>query len=124
MTKITNSRVEIFRDRQALYNSKEKMHLMILDHAAQTFGNDVFRKSLKAKRGLPRLQVIIKNWVDWYKKGDGGTCPFIAAAIEYDSRPGKIKDRIQLHTNLLVKSLNKSIDLCVEEGDFTKGLDF
>lgn len=107
----------------AHFNSKEKMHVMILDHAAITFGNDVFRESLKVARGLPRLNAIVKNWITWYKKGEGGTCPFLAAAVEYDARPGVVKERITQHTNQLIKSLNKSIDICVEEGHFPQNLD-
>ncbi|MCB0357513.1 MAG: TetR/AcrR family transcriptional regulator [Bdellovibrionales bacterium] len=103
----------------AHFNSKEKMHLMILDHAAQTFSEDVFRKSLRAPRGLPRLKVIVKNWLAWYKVDGGGTCPFIAAAVEYDAKPGRVKQHIQLHMNRLIHSLNKSIELCVEQGDFS-----
>lgn len=107
----------------AHFNSKEKMHLMILDHAATTFGQEVFSKSLKAQRGTPRLKLIVKNWVSWYKSGTGGTCPFLAAAVEYDSKPGQVKDRIQLHTNRLISSLNKTLMICVEAGDFKSDLD-
>jgi AcrR family transcriptional regulator len=107
----------------AHFNSKEKMHLMILDHAAKKFGDDIFKKSLKAHRGLPRLRLIIKNWVNWYKSDGGGTCPFLAAAVEYDTKPGPVKSRIQLHTNTLINSLKYSIDLCVEEGEFRDDLD-
>ncbi|MBT4790178.1 MAG: TetR/AcrR family transcriptional regulator [Halobacteriovoraceae bacterium] len=107
----------------AHFNSKEKMHLMILDHAAYTFGNDVFKKSLKSKRGLPRLKLIVHNWVRWYKTGEGGTCPFLAAAVEYDAKPGPVKDRLQLHTNTLIATLNKSIELCIEQGHFKPKID-
>lgn len=107
----------------AHFNSKEKMHLMILDHAAYTFSEEVFRKSLTSKRGLPRLKKIIKNWIDWYKAGDGGTCPFLAAAVEYDSKPGPVKNRIQNHTNALIKSLIFATTLCVEEGEFQENTD-
>jgi AcrR family transcriptional regulator len=107
----------------AHFNSKEKMHLMILDHAAQTFSQDVFRKSLKSKRGLIRLKLIVKNWIIWYKSDGGGTCPFLAAAVEYDAKPGIVKDRLHLHTNNLVKSLARSLDHCIEQGEFQKDLD-
>jgi AcrR family transcriptional regulator len=107
----------------AHFNSKEKMHLMILDHAAEMFGNDVFRKSLGTQRGVPRLRKIVKNWVKWYQDNGGGTCPFLAAAVEYDARPGIVKDRIQLHTNNLIKSLNRSITICIEEGEFPLEMD-
>lgn len=102
----------------AHFNSKEKMHLMILDHGAYKFGEDVFRKSLTEKRGLPRLKKIVFNWINWYKKNGGGTCPFLAAAVEYDAKPGLVKERIQFHTNTLINSLAKSISLCIEEGHF------
>ncbi|MBT3236183.1 MAG: TetR/AcrR family transcriptional regulator [Bdellovibrionales bacterium] len=107
----------------AHFNSKEKMHLMILDHAADKFAHDIFRISLKSKRGLPRLRLIVKNWLSWFQVNGGGTCPFLAAAVEYDSRPGLVKDRIQLHIGRMIKSLNRSIDICVEEGEFVNDLD-
>ncbi len=107
----------------AHFNSKEKMHLMILDHAAFKFSHDVFRKSIKTERGIPRLKAIVKNWISWYRRGQGGTCPFLAAAVEYDSRPGKVKDRLQLHTSTLIKSLEKSIAICVEEEQFDSKID-
>ena len=107
----------------AHFNSKEKMHLMILDHAAATFSNEVFRQALKAERGIPRLQLIMKNWVKWFKKDDGGTCPFLAASIEYNSKPGPVKDKIMNHTSHLIKSLEKTIQLCIDEKHFRTELD-
>jgi len=102
----------------AHFNSKEKMHLMILDHAAESFTYEIFKKSLNKPRGLSRLKSIIKNWSDWYKAGDGGTCPFVAASVEYDSRPGIVKDRIKLHINNLISSLEYCARQCIDQGDF------
>lgn len=107
----------------AHFNSKEKMHLMILDHAAQTFSDEVFRKSVKSSKGIPRLEKIITNWINWYKAGDGGTCPFLAASVEYDAKPGPVKERIKTHTNRLISSLNISAEQCVEVGDFKANTD-
>ena len=104
----------------AHFNSKEKMHLMILDHAAEKFSEDVFRKSLSAERGLPRLRTIIKNWFAWYKSGEGGTCPFIAASVEYDKKLGPVKEKLKFHVENLVSSLAISIDHCIEEKHFSK----
>jgi AcrR family transcriptional regulator len=106
----------------AHFNSKEKMHVMILDHAADKFSEDIFRASLNKKRGLPRLEAIISNWLKWYHSNGGGNCPFIAASIEYDSKPGVVKERIMHHTNNLIASISVSVQHCVEEGHFNKNL--
>ena len=100
----------------AHFNSKEKMHIMILDHAAMTFSEEVFRSAIHHPRGLTRLKAIVENWLVWYQKDDGGTCPFVAASVEYDSKPGPVKDRIKMHTRQLIRGLEKAISLCIEEG--------
>lgn len=107
----------------AHFNSKEKMHIMILDHAAEVFSEEVFKSAIKEKRGLPRLRAIIKNWVSWYKMGGGGTCPFIAASVEYDRKPGPVKELLKTRTGNLIKALELSVQHCVEEGDFKKDTD-
>lgn len=107
----------------AHFNSKEKMHIMILDHAANSFGEDVFRKSFSAQRGLPRLKRILKNWQAWYSKDGGGTCPFMAAAIEYDTKDGEVKERLLFHTNQLIDSLHISIQHCIDEQHFSQEID-
>lgn len=102
----------------AHFNSKEKMHVMILDHAADVFTDEVLRKAFRESRGVPRLRKIIKNWTSWYKSGGGGTCPFIAASIEYDKKPGPVKELLKKHTRSLTKSLELSVQHCIEEGHF------
>lgn len=107
----------------AHFNSKEKMHLMILDHAASSFSNDIFKKALSKPRGLPRLKAIIKNWINWYKAGQGGSCPFVAASVEYDSKSGPVKDSIKEHVQRLINSLEYTTQICIEEGHFHKDTD-
>jgi len=107
----------------AHFSSKEKMHLMILDHAAQTFSEDVFQKSFSRARGLPRLKTIMNNWYTWYQAEGGGTCPFIAASIEYDKKSGPVKEALRAHTQTLIESLVTSVDHCIEEKDFAPKTD-
>lgn len=107
----------------AHFNSKESMHIMILDHAAESFSNKIFVPAVKVERGIPRLRAIINNWEQWYGKKGSGTCPFVAAAVNYSNKPGKVKDRLQHHLSILIASLAKAIDLAVEEGHFKKSVD-
>jgi AcrR family transcriptional regulator len=104
----------------AHFNSKEKMHLMILDHAAIEFTQHVIVPAIKVERGLPRLRKILELWLGWYQVDKEGTCPFVAAGVEYDFRPGPVKERLQFHISSLVSSIKKAVDICIEEGHFNK----
>lgn len=107
----------------AHFNSKEKMHIMILDHAATDFTQRVIVPSIKTKRGLPRLKKILDNWLKWYGNSSEGTCPFVAASVEYDQKPGAVKDRLTLHCNALIKSITKAVSHCIEENHFKEDSD-
>lgn len=100
----------------AHFNSKESMHMMILDHAAQSFTQSVFVPAIKLQRGLPRLNAIISNWMNWYGSNKEGGCPFLVAAAEYDGKPGEVKERLNLHLTQLIKSLTKAVSLSIDEG--------
>jgi AcrR family transcriptional regulator len=107
----------------AHFKSKESMQLMILDYAAENFVLKVFRPALKVESGLPRLRAIIDNWFEWSSHNKHGGCPLLAAAIEYDDRPGKVRDQVTEHLNLLTKAIEKSVKLCIEKGDFKESVD-
>lgn len=104
----------------AHFNSKESMHIMILDYAAESFSKKIFEPALKVQRGAPRLKAIVTNWVNWYGKQDRGSCPFVAAAVDYDAKPGIVKDRLQFHLKTLMASIAKAVSIAIEEGHFSK----
>jgi AcrR family transcriptional regulator len=104
----------------AHFNSKEKMHVMILDHAALAYNDEVLAPAIKLERGLPRLETIVKKTATWNGCAKKGGCPFVTAAVEYDSRPGAVRDRVQLHLGNLIKVLTKAIQICVEEKHLKK----
>lgn len=102
----------------AHFNSKESMHIMILDYAAESFSKKIFAPALKVQRGEPRLRAIIENWVNWYGKQDRGSCPFVAAAVDYDAKPGQVKDRLQFHLRTLMSSISRSVQIAKDENHF------
>ena len=107
----------------AHFNSKEKMHVMILDHAALAYNEEVLVPAIKLERGLVRLEAIVKNTATWNGCAKKGGCPFVTAAVEYDSRPGAVRDRVQLHLGNLIKVLTKAIKICVDEKHLKENTD-
>jgi AcrR family transcriptional regulator len=79
----------------AHFGSKEDLQLATIDAARTRFINQVIRPALAAEHGLPRLWRLCDDWLSHIQGGDcSGGCFFAAAASEFDSRPGVVRDRI------------------------------
>ena len=101
----------------AHFGSREDLQLAVLEHAAQLYGNKVFLPVLKIERGLPRLRALFERWLEWaIESGLPGGCIMIAAAAEYDDRPGPIRDAVITNQNRGRAISEKAVRLAIEEG--------
>jgi len=106
----------------AHFGSREDLQLAVLDAAATRFTEQVFLPAIRERRGLPRLEAIGRRWMKWLRSEPGG-CPMVSAAIEYDDRPGVIRDRVILYQARLRKELSRAISLAVETGELRADTD-
>ena len=106
----------------AHFGSREDLQLAVLDAAAQGFTQYVFMPAIKEKRGLPRVRAIMRNWVSWLRNACGG-CPMISAAIEYDDRPGPIRDRVIEYQTKLRRELARAIKMAIDTGEMKPDCD-
>jgi AcrR family transcriptional regulator len=74
------------------FRSKEALQLQVLEHARARFEEAVARPTLRMPRGEPRLRELFERWLRWGALPGG--CPFVAAATEFDDRPGAVRDRL------------------------------
>jgi AcrR family transcriptional regulator len=108
----------------AHFGSREDLQLAVLDHAAQLYGEKVFVPVLKIERGLPRLRALFERWLDWtLESGLPGGCIMISAAIEYDDRPGPIRDAAIENQHRGNAITQKAVRLAIEEGHLSPGTD-
>ena len=79
----------------AHFGSKEELQLATIAAARSIFIREVVHPALKAEQGLSRLWKLCDIWLDYVQREvfEGG-CFFAAAAAEFDSRPGVVRDRI------------------------------
>ena len=63
-----------------------------------------------------------RRWMKWLRSEQGG-CPMVSAAIEYDDRPGVIRERVIFYQTRLRKELARAIDMAVESGELSKDTD-
>ncbi len=99
----------------AHFGSREDLVRQTLDWAATSFGEQVMGAALKQARGLPRLQAIADAWIDWILAHPEG-CVFLGAAIEYDGRPGPMRDHVAGLLRRWQQMLDRAIALAVEQG--------
>lgn len=107
----------------AHFESKEDLQCQVLDAAAERFADVVMRPAFTAPRGLPRIELLIENWLYWETDVLPGGCPFITAANDYDDREGPVRDRVVAYLDRLVGELEKAARLAIEEGHFRADLD-
>jgi AcrR family transcriptional regulator len=101
----------------AHFGSREELQLAVLEHAAQRYGETVLMPALKIERGLPRLRAMFGHWLDWtLASGLPGGCIMIAAAAEYDDRPGPIRDAVIANQHRGNAVTRKAVRLAIEEG--------
>ncbi len=101
------------------FNSKEKLQMMVLDYAANDFVQAVLLPAYKEPRGIPRIEATVANWYKWIESQLSGGCPFVAAAFEYDDRPGQVQDHLRKHLGTMINSFAKSAEIAKEEGHFS-----
>jgi AcrR family transcriptional regulator len=102
----------------AHFGSKEDLQLQVLGQAQALFLERVLSPALKEPSGLPRLEALVSNWISSVQCNDqlSGTCLMLAASIEYDDRPGAVRDALVAGQRELRGALAKAIRLSIDEG--------
>ena len=101
----------------AHFGSREELQLATLDLGGELFIRDVLVPALAEKRGLARLRAIFANWADWVRHEHDGGCLFLAAASEYDDRPGAIRDRLLAQEAAWRGQLARAVQLAIDGGE-------
>ena len=80
----------------AHFGSKEELQLATIDTAREIFVEAVIAPVRQAERGLPRLEALMDNWLEYMRREVfRGGCFFDAARSEYNSRPsGPVRDAV------------------------------
>jgi len=78
----------------AHFGSKEDLQCAVVDAARDIFVEKVVRPAYEF-HGLKRLRALCENWLLYgEKRVFPGGCFFSAASLEFDDRPGRVRDRI------------------------------
>jgi AcrR family transcriptional regulator len=76
----------------AHFGSREDLQIEVLKLYHRRFEQEVFFPSVKEARGLPRLEAMFNHWVKRVSVEIASGCIYISGAVEYDDRPGPIRE--------------------------------
>jgi AcrR family transcriptional regulator len=109
----------------AHFGSKEELQLGTLERAQGRFAQAVFQPAVTQPAGLPRLRALFENWLGWLESGKGvpGGCTMLAAAIEYDDRPGPVREAVLAGQRELRGALAKAVRGAMDSGHLRAGTD-
>ena len=107
----------------AHFQSKEKLQVEVLTAAEAYFVDQVVRPAIREPRGEPRVRALFENWLRWTELRLPGGCLFVAAATEYDDRPGAVRDVLVQSQRDWMATLKRAATIAQEEGHFRPDLD-
>ena len=77
------------------FGSKENLQLAAVEAAAQRFRAEVWDPVAGEPAGLTRLRALMEAWLSYLEREVfPGGCFLTAAAVEFDDRPGAVRDAV------------------------------
>lgn len=78
------------------FDSKEELQLAAVNQAMDDFVANVWVPNAEFKAGDRRLLAVMHSWLAYSQsRHDFGGCFITAASIEFDDKPGLVRDRLQ-----------------------------
>ncbi|MDZ5458775.1 TetR/AcrR family transcriptional regulator [Azohydromonas lata] len=100
----------------AHFGSREDLQIAVIHEYHRRFSAEVFEPALRQSRGLPRLRVLFENWLERVTAELAAGCIYISGAVEFDDRPGAVRDALVAMVGGWHAALERAIALAVSEG--------
>ena len=107
----------------AHFGSREDLQLEVLKLYHHRFEQEVFFPSVKEARGIARLRAMYARWVKRVSVEVASGCIYISGAVEYDDRPGPIREELMAMVGAWQAALLRCVQQCIEVGDLKAGSD-
>ncbi|MBD2465249.1 TetR/AcrR family transcriptional regulator [Oscillatoria sp. FACHB-1407] len=108
----------------AHFGSKEELQLAVIDTAREIFAAEVIQPAYSAQPGIARLEALMTAWLSYgERKVFRGGCFFAAVAVEFDSRPGVVRDRIAELIQQWLETVSQIIQEAKDLGEVTPDVD-
>ena len=108
----------------SLFGSRRELQRAALDAAVDHFIQEVWEPIADEAPGLPRLLALCDSWLDYHRREEmPGGCFLTTATVEYDARPGPLRDATAKTMRRWLGALERDAATAIEAGDLPQGTD-
>jgi len=107
----------------AHFGSREELQISVVREYHARFEEEVFRPSMAAARGLPRLHALFDRWLKRVSIEIDSGCIYISGAVEFDDRPGPVRDALVSMVRSWQDALERAIRIAIEDGQLKPDTD-
>jgi len=107
----------------AHFGSREELQISVIREYFASFEQEVFFPALQAPKGLPRLRALFDNWMKRVAVEIQSGCIFISGAVEFDDRPGPVREALADSVQTWLEALYRAVVLAKDCGHLTADAD-
>ena len=107
----------------AHFGSREELQISVIREYHTRFEEEVFFPSLAEPRGMSRLKALFERWVRRVSVELDSGCIYISGAVEFDDRPGPVRDALAAMVRDWQLALERAIRIAVQEGQLRDDTD-
>ena len=100
----------------AHFGSREELQISVVREYHAKFSEEVFEPAMQVTRGLPRLRALFDRWFKRVSVEIDAGCIYISGAVEFDDRPGPVRDALVGMVQAWQNALERAIRIAIEEG--------
>ena len=93
----------------AHFGSREELQISVVREYHARFEDEVFYPAMRVARGLPRLRAMFANWMKRTSTEIDSGCIYISGAVEFDDRPGPVRDALADSVNTWQAAMNRAV---------------
>lgn len=100
----------------AHFGSREELQISVVREYFRQFEQEVFQPAMRESRGLPRLIALYDRWMNVVANEMQFGCIFISGAVEFDDRPGPVRDALAESVTIWLSAVVRAIAQAQQEG--------
>ncbi|HEV7915033.1 MAG TPA: TetR/AcrR family transcriptional regulator [Albitalea sp.] len=104
--------------------SREALQIAVIEEYDRRFLQDVFVPAMREPRGLPRLNAIMRLWLQRARDVEiRQGCIYCAGAFEFDDRDGPLRDKLLEGVQGWRTALKRTVIQAIDEGHLRPDID-
>ncbi len=107
----------------AHFGSREELQISVIREYHERFSVEVFLPAIREPRGLPRLRAMFERWVAMVATEIDSGCIYISGAVEFDDRPGPVRDALAGMVLTWHGALDRAIRMAMDLGQLRADTD-